>query len=217
MNTRKRQLVLATRNKGKIREFQRLLERYSFNDRLEIEILGLTHFPDMPDVEESGDSFEANSLLKSRAIAAFTKLPALADDSGLCVDALGGDPGIYSARWAGAHGDDLGNTEKVLAQLAELEQSKGERVDRTARFVCVVSLVIPPEHPQGPREICAQGVMEGEIIDAPRGTNGFGYDPIFKPSGFELTSGELEPSIKDEISHRAQALGKIIPAIDEFL
>ena len=123
--TSKKRLVLATQNVGKIHEFERILEKSD----LAIEVLGLRDFPDMPDVEETGTTFAENSLLKSRAIAAFTGLPALADDSGLCVDALGGDPGIFSARWAGKHGDDEANIVKVLEQL------HGES-KRTARFVC---------------------------------------------------------------------------------
>ncbi len=204
--TSKKRLVLATQNVGKIHEFERILEKSD----LAIEVLGLRDFPDMPDVEETGTTFAENSLLKSRAIAAFTGLPALADDSGLCVDALGGDPGIFSARWAGKHGDDEANIVKVLEQL------HGE-FKRTARFVCAVSLVFPANHIHHHEEIVVEGVMTGEIMQAPIGSFGFGYDPIFRPDGYELTSGQLDPMIKDEISHRGQALRKILPFIEQLI
>ena len=204
--TTKKRLVLATQNVGKIQELERILEKTD----LAIEVLGLRDFPDMPDVEETGTTFAENSLLKSHAIAAFTGLPALADDSGLCVDALGGDPGIFSARWAGKHGDDEANIVKVLEQL------HGES-KRTARFVCAVSLVFPANHIHHHEEIVVEGVMTGEITQAPIGSFGFGYDPIFRPDGYQLTSGQLDPVIKDEISHRGQALRKILPFIEQLI
>ena len=204
--TTKKRLVLATQNVGKIQELERILEKTD----LAIEVLGLRDFPDMPDVEETGTTFAENSLLKSRAIAAFTGLPALADDSGLCVDALGGDPGIFSARWAGKHGDDEANIVKVLEQL------HGES-KRTARFVCAVSLIFPANHIHHHEEIVVEGVMTGEITQAPIGSFGFGYDPIFRPDGYQLTSGQLDPVIKDEISHRGQALRKILPFIEQLI
>jgi XTP/dITP diphosphohydrolase len=204
--TTKKRFVLATQNVGKIQELERILEKTD----LAIEVLGLRDFPDMPDVEETGTTFAENSLLKSRAIAAFTGLPALADDSGLCVDALGGDPGIFSARWAGKHGDDEANIVKVLEQL------HGES-KRTARFVCAVSLVFPANHIHHHEEIVVEGVMTGEITQAPIGSFGFGYDPIFRPDGYQLTSGQLDPVIKDEISHRGQALRKILPFIEQLI
>ena len=217
---KKKQLVLATQNLGKIKEFERLLQ----SANLEIDVLGLKDFPDMPDVEETGSTFAENSLLKARAIAQFTGLPALADDSGLCVDALGGDPGIYSARWSGVHGDDQANTSKVLAQLRELDalsqsQSHSQlgRVDRSARFVCSVALVFPADHLQQGREIVHEADIAGEIIDQPIGTNGFGYDPIFRPTGYELTTAQMDSQTKDRISHRGQALAKILPQIKELI
>ncbi len=211
---KKKQLVLATQNLGKIKEFERLLK----SANLEIEVLGLKDFPDMPDVEETGSTFAENSLLKARAIAQFTGLPALADDSGLCVDALGGDPGIYSARWSGVHGDDQANTAKVLAQLRELDAaSQLGRVDRSARFVCSVALVFPANRPHQGREIVHEADIAGEIIDEPIGTNGFGYDPIFRPNGYELTTAQMDSQTKDRISHRGQALAKILPQIQELI
>ena len=211
---KKKQLVLATQNLGKIKEFERLLK----SANLKIEVLGLKDFPDMPDVEETGSTFAENSLLKARAIAQFAGLPALADDSGLCVDALGGDPGIYSARWSGVHGDDQANTAKVLAQLRELDaSSQSGRVDRSARFVCSVALVFPANHVHQGREIVHEADIAGEIIDQPIGTNGFGYDPIFRPSGYELTTAQMDSQTKDRISHRGQALAKILPQIEELI
>ena len=199
-----RKLVLATRNPGKIREFARLLSEFASD----IEVLGLEEFPDMPDVEETGDSFEENSLLKASAVAEFTKLPSLADDSGLCVNALNGDPGIFSARFAGEHGNDKANNEKLLQELKE-------KSDRSAQFICVVTLVVPTE--SGSKVIVESGNIEGIIVDDIRGDSGFGYDPLFQPIGSNLTFGEFPHEEKDKISHRGQALRKIAPRISEAL
>jgi XTP/dITP diphosphohydrolase len=199
-----RKLVLATRNPGKIREFARLLSEYASD----IEVLGLEEFPDMPDVEETGDSFEENSLLKASAVAEFTKLPSLADDSGLCVNALNGDPGIFSARFAGEHGNDQANNEKLLQELKD-------KSDRSAQFICVVTLVVPTE--SGSKVIVESGNIEGTIVEASRGDSGFGYDPLFQPIGSNLTFGEFPHGEKDKISHRGQALRKIAPRISEAL
>jgi len=195
-------IVLATKNQGKIREFERLIKEYS----QEIEVLGLKDFPDMPDVEETGDSFESNSLLKAQAIAEFTKLPALADDSGLCVSYLDGAPGIFSARWAGVHGDDLANNKKLLSQLSGVN-------NRAAKFKCVVTFI----EPNSKKVIAEVGEVHGEIVDEPRGDSGFGYDPIFKPTGSHLTFGEFSHEDKDKISHRGQALRAIAPQITKLL
>jgi len=210
-----RQLVLATRNKGKIAEFERMLNAYS-ND---IQVLGLADFPNLPDVDETGSTFIENSLLKAREVSAFTQLPALADDSGLCIDALNGDPGIFSARWAGVHGDDAANIAKVLAQLGELEIA-GKLINRNAKFRCVVALSFPSGHQRSVLEVLEvieEGELLGAITLAPRGTAGFGYDPIFQPNGYELTLGEFEHGEKDRISHRAQALAKIAPKITSLI
>ncbi|MEI6649693.1 MAG: RdgB/HAM1 family non-canonical purine NTP pyrophosphatase [Actinomycetes bacterium] len=198
-----RQVVLATRNKGKIAEFERLLAEYASD----IEVLGLQDFPDLPDVDETGTSFTENSLLKAREVSAFCKLPALADDSGLCVDALGGDPGIYSARWSGVHGDDAENIAKVLAQLARVEEGS-----RGAHFTCVVALHLP-----NGTEIVREGILPGVIVRSPRGDAGFGYDPIFQPMNSFLTLGEFGPGEKDVISHRGQALRAIAPQLVALL
>jgi XTP/dITP diphosphohydrolase len=210
-----RQLVLATRNKGKIAEFERMLNAYSSD----IQVLGLADFPDLPDVDETGASFIENSLLKAREVSAFTQLPALADDSGLCIDALNGDPGIFSARWAGVHGDDAANIAKVLAQLSELE-SAGKLTNRNAKFRCAVALSFPTGHQRSVSEVLEvieEGELLGSITLAPRGTAGFGYDPIFQPNGYEQTLGEFEDGEKDRISHRAQALAKIAPKITSLI
>ena len=216
-----RQLVLATRNKGKIAEFERMLNAYSSD----IQVLGLADFPDLPDVDETGSTFIENSLLKAREVSAFTQLPALADDSGLCIDALNGDPGIFSARWAGVHGDDAANIAKVLAQLSELK-SAGKLINRNAKFRCAVALSFPSGDKRSAsealeeikvNEVIEEGELLGSITLAPRGTAGFGYDPIFQPNGYELTLGEFEHGEKDRISHRAQALAKIAPKITSLI
>lgn len=197
-------VVLATRNTGKIEEFERMLAAADF----EIKILGLQDFPEMPDVQETGSTFAENALLKANEISEYTGLPALADDSGLCIDALGGAPGIYSARWSGSHGDDKANLEKVLRELRELNNPT-----LRAQFRCVVALVIPKNQSVEKREILREAEIVGEIVMEPRGTNGFGYDPIFQPDGFTQTTAELSSEIKDRISHRGKALAAILPEL----
>ncbi len=198
-----RKVVLATRNVGKIKEFERLLAEFASD----IKVLGLNDFPEMPDVDETGSTFEENALLKAREVSAFAQLPALADDSGLCVDALGGDPGIYSARWSGGHGDDAANISKVLGQLDGVPAS-----ERGARFRCAVALHLPDGS-----EVVRHGELVGEIVDLPRGSAGFGYDPIFQPSGFALTLGEFAHGEKDRISHRGKALRLIAPDLNQLI
>ena len=203
-----KRVVLATRNLGKVEEFERMLFAASMN----INVLGLRDFPDMPDVEETGTTFAENALLKAHQISKYTGLPALADDSGLSVDALGGAPGIYSARWAGSHGDDKANLQKVLSQMKELGNPP-----RGARFTCAIALVLPTEYLTPEHEILREGVIEGELVLEPRGTYGFGYDPIFQPFGYEETTAELSPEVKDKISHRGQALKAILPELIRLL
>jgi XTP/dITP diphosphohydrolase len=198
-----RKLVLATHNSGKIKEFERLLAE-SVSD---VQVLGLKDFPDMPDIAETGKTFIENSLLKAHGICEFTKLPTLADDSGLCIDYLNGDPGVYSARWSGVHGDDAANIEKVLSQLEGVPLS-----NRSAHFICEVALVFPTGD-----ELTESGKLSGFITLSPRGTAGFGYDPIFQPVGSELTLGELAHGEKDKISHRGIAMRAIAPRILEAL
>ena len=191
-------VVLATRNAHKVAELNRILADAGFRG----ELVGLDEFPDAPDVPETGSTFADNALLKARAIAAHTGLPAVSDDSGLTVNALNGMPGILSARWAGKHGDDHANLELVLGQLADIDGREGA-------FVCVAALVLP----DGSGEWTTTGVLAGSIARAPRGANGFGYDPIFVPDGMETTTAELAPQDKDAISHRGRAFRAIAKVI----
>lgn len=197
-------LVLATRNQGKIVEFRRILDALAPGA---IELIGVDQFPDLVDVEETGSTFEENSLLKARYTCQATGLPAIADDSGLCVDALNGDPGIFSARWAGSHGNDQANLEKVLDQLKDVADEK-----RTAHFMCVASLVLPDG-----REKVAEGRFEGHILHAPVGENGFGYDPIFQPLGLSISSAQMSAEEKDLVSHRGKSLRAIAPHVIQLL
>jgi len=203
-----RKIVLATQNSGKIVEFERLLAEFVSD----VQVLGLRDFPDMPDIAETGTSFIENSLLKARGICAFTGLPTLADDSGLCIDYLNGDPGIYSARWSGIHGDDKANIAKILLQLDGVAIE-----DRSAHFICEVALVFPQGHEHEGREVIESGKLHGSITLSPRGTAGFGYDPIFQPAGEGLTLGEFTHGEKDKISHRGIAMRAIAPRILELL
>jgi XTP/dITP diphosphohydrolase len=185
------QLLLASRNAKKLAELRRILA-----PRLpDIEVLGLDDVPAYPEVPESGATFADNALIKAREGYLHTALPTVADDSGLAVDALNGMPGVFSARWAGRHGDDEANLRLVLAQLADVPD---ERLG--AAFVCAVAYVGPDG------EIVTDGRMPGRLIREKRGSNGFGYDPIFVPAGQQQTSGELDREAKDAISHRGQAL-----------
>lgn len=224
-------LVLATRNSGKLEELRRILADVTVtggpagDDRLEV--VGLDQFPAAPDVPETELTFAGNALLKARAIAEHTGWPAVADDSGLCVNALNGMPGVLSARWAGRFGgagygtpeQDQANLELVLDQLADVPAEH-----RGAHFTCVAALVVPPgaSADGGPdaaqsREHCVEGRMRGRIIDGPRGTGGFGYDPVFVPDGESRTSAELAPEEKDAISHRGQAFRALARVLPELL
>jgi XTP/dITP diphosphohydrolase len=201
-----RRLVLATKNKGKIVEFERLLNQHA---QL-IKVLGLSDFPDMPEVVESGETLSENAKLKAKSISIATNLPCLADDSGLFIDALAGDPGIYSARWAGYEGSDSGerdrmNIEKVLTQLKDVPAQ-----NRGAQFKAVVAFYKPTADGLS-IEKEELGVMPGEIVLVPLGDGGFGYDPIFKPTGFDQTLAQLSPGVKDEVSHRGIAFRAITP------
>lgn len=191
------QIVLATRNKGKIRELARIFA----HELPEVELLGTDNFPDLADVDETEDSFEGNALLKAVAVSRFTKLPAIADDSGLAVDHLKGAPGIYSARYSGVHGDDEANLQKVLREMEGI-------ANRRAQFVCAAAFVAP----NGYQKVI-RAEMVGELISQPRGANGFGYDPIFVPEGFAQTTGEMAPDLKDSISHRGKAMRELAQII----
>lgn len=192
-------LVLATHNAAKVVELRRILAAAG----VPVTLTGLEEFPGAPDVAETGLTFAENALLKARAIAAFTGSPAVADDSGLCVEVLNGMPGIFSARWSGRHGDDEANLALVLAQLADIAEP-----NRGAHFACAAALALPDG-----REGVAEGRLDGSVAFAPRGTGGFGYDPIFVPGGMTVTTAELPPAAKDEISHRGRAFRALVPVI----
>jgi XTP/dITP diphosphohydrolase len=197
-------VVLATRNPGKLRELARILGPA-------VGLIGLDAFPAAPDVPETGATFEENALAKARAVARHTGLPAVADDSGLCVDALGGMPGVLSARWAGRHGDDQANLELVLGQVADVPDAR-----RGARFVCAAALAVPGDA-DGTREWVVTGHVEGRLTRVPRGRGGFGYDPIFLPDGFGRTTAEMTPEEKDAISHRGRAFRALAPFMKEAM
>jgi XTP/dITP diphosphohydrolase len=190
-------VVLATRNAGKVVELRRILAG--------VDLVGLPD--DAPEVEETGATFVENALLKARAAAAFTGLPAVADDSGLCVDLLGGAPGIRSARWAGEPSDDARNLALVLEQLSDA----GEGM-RGAHFACAAAAVVPRAG-----ERVAEGRVDGTLLTSPRGTNGFGYDPIFVPLGQTRTTAEMASEEKDAISHRGAAFRALAPSLDALL
>jgi len=195
-------VVLASRNVAKLRELARILSAADHGGA-QIALAGLEEFPGAPDVPETGATFEENALLKARAIAEHTGLPVVADDSGLCVDALNGMPGVLSARWAGGHGDDRANLELVLAQVADVPDSR-----LGAQFVCAAALVGP-----GSGEWVVTRSVEGRLTRVPRGSGGFGYDPIFLPDGFDQTTAEMAPAAKDAISHRGRAFRALTPFI----
>jgi XTP/dITP diphosphohydrolase len=198
-----KRLVLATANQHKLLELKRILAA----GHVDVTLASLAEFPGAPDVAETGATFAENALLKADAVADFTGLPAVADDSGLCVDALNGMPGVLSARWSGTHGDDAANLRLVLAQLADVPDAR-----RGARFVCAAALVLP-----GGREHVSEGEVHGRLIREPRGFGGFGYDPIFVPDSATITTAEMDPADKDRISHRGKALRRLAPVIAAFL
>lgn len=197
-------LVMATHNRHKLREWSALLAARCPS-------VTLRASGGLPPIED-GTSFTANALLKARAAATATGLPALADDSGLSVAILGGCPGIFSARWAGPDADDRQNRRLLLAQLADIP-----REHRSAMFVCAVALVVPASAPDEARETVATGEWPGQITLEERGGHGFGYDPVFEPEGYEITAAELDPARKDALSHRARALDAILPELERYL
>lgn len=196
-------LVLATRNAHKVHELREIL-----TDALgPVEVLSVDDVERggcaVPEVVETGTTFEENALLKAVAVVAATGLPTVADDSGLAVDVLGGAPGVFSARWAGRHGDDAANLELLLAQLADVPERH-----RGAGFVCAAALVTP-----GGVVVVEHGHLRGVLERAPRGGGGFGYDPVLRPDGLEVTCAELAPAHKNAISHRGQAFRALAPAV----
>lgn len=196
-----RRLLIATSNRGKVREVRAMLEQ------ARLALLTLDDFPGMPEAVEDGATFEENARKKALHYHRLAGVATLADDSGLEVDALGGQPGIHSARFAGAHGDDNANNARLVAML------RGEAMQqRTARFRCVVALAC-----KGHVVAVAEGSVDGVIIDEPRGAMGFGYDPHFLLPQLGLTKAELPLEKKNELSHRGQAVRKIVPAIMQIL
>ena len=198
-----RRLVLATRNAHKVDELRRILAESD----LDVDLLGVDAFPGLPDVAETGTTFAENSLLKAHAVAAATGLPSVADDSGLCIDVLGGMPGVFSARWSGGHGDDRSNLELVLAQIEDVPDDR-----RAAHFACAAALALP----DGVERV-VEGRLSGSLIRAPRGGNGFGYEPVFVPAGGTRTTAEMSPADKDAISHRGRAFRALVPLLAALL
>jgi XTP/dITP diphosphohydrolase len=196
-------VLLATRNLHKLAELRRILSTAAKG----IDLVGLDDVPAYPEVPETGATFAANALAKAREGVRHTGLPTVADDSGLAVQALGGMPGVLSARWAGRHGDDLANLRLVLDQMSDVPAER-----RGAEFVCAAALVAPAG-----QEHVVEGRMSGVIIERPRGTGGFGYDPIFVAQGQSLTNAELTPAAKDAISHRGAAFRAMAPVLAKAL
>lgn len=208
-------LVLATRNAHKVTELVRLLHPLvpdlADGDVVGVQGLAALGLPDPGEVAETGVTFAENALLKARAVAAATGLPAVADDSGLCVAVLGGAPGIFSARWAGRHGDDGANLRLLLDQLVDVPEEH-----RTAWFECAAAFV-DPSGAQDDRETVTSGRLPGTLVREPRGAGGFGYDPVLVPDGEQRTCAELEPGEKDAISHRGQAMRALAPRLARLL
>lgn len=191
-------IIIATKNEGKVKEFQSLFQNMGF------EILSLLDIDDSPDIEETGNTFKENAILKAEGIANILNVMVIADDSGLSIDALGGKPGIFSARYAGLHKNDLDNMNQVLEELITVPMT-----DRTARFHCALALAIPFK-----QTVVVEGTCEGIITRKPVGENGFGYDPIFYIKEADKTMAELTKEEKNQISHRASALKKLSKKIN---
>jgi XTP/dITP diphosphohydrolase len=188
------ELVVATRNAGKLKEIRRLLESRG------IRVRGLEEFPEVPDVVEDGKTFAENAIKKAEAVAQFTSLPCLADDSGLVVDALQGRPGVHSARFSGAEADDQSNNRKLLDEMAAVPE-----MQRQAAFCCVMALCMPGQSPH-----LFQGRVNGAILERQQGDGGFGYDPLFWLPGYNCTMAELPLDTKNQVSHRGQALRQLV-------
>ncbi|GAB77112.1 XTP/dITP diphosphohydrolase [Austwickia chelonae] len=207
-----RRIVLATRNEGKVRELRVILADVLAETGYEL--IGVSEFPELTDVVETGVTFAANATLKATSVAAATGLPALADDSGLAVDVLGGSPGVFSARWSGRHGDDRANLELLLAQLGDVPDQ-----ERSAAFVCAAALAVPDGsgEPEKCEVVVREGRFPGRLTRSPRGENGFGYDPILLVDGDTRTAAELSPEEKNAISHRGRAFGALSVDLRERL
>ncbi len=204
-------LVLATHNQGKLRELRELLRGQLPGLDVDTQVVDAGAVG-APDVVETGVTFAENSLLKARAVAEATGLVAIADDSGLAVDVLGGAPGIFSARWSGRHGDDAANLQLLLDQLSDVPDAY-----RGAAFVCAAALAVPAADGGEAREVVEYGQLEGTLLREPRGAGGFGYDPVLQPSGLDRSCAELSPAEKNAISHRGHAFRALLPAIVEAL
>jgi XTP/dITP diphosphohydrolase len=196
-------VVVATHNAKKAAELHRVLAAAG----IDAEVKGLDELPAYPEPAETERTFEGNALIKARAAVAATGQIAVADDSGIAVDLLNGMPGVRSARWSGPDATDKRNLDLLIAQLADTQEA-----DRTAQFVCAMALVTPDG-----QEHLVRGVMPGRLVLTPRGSNGFGYDPIFVADGNSVTNAELTPAEKDAISHRGQAVRAIVPLLREVL
>jgi len=194
-------IVLASGNAGKVTELRQLLAGS------DIDLVPQTELG-VSDADETGLTFVENALIKARHAARATGLPALADDSGICVDALDGAPGLYAARYAGVHGDSAANNAKLLRELDGVPAEK-----RTAYFIAVLVLL---RHADDPAPLIAEGRWHGRILEAPRGTGGFGYDPLFLPDGSDLGAGELDAELKNRLSHRGQALAVLKARLSEL-
>ena len=196
-----KEIVLASSNPGKVREINQLLAT------LDLHVQPQSEFG-VIDAEETGLTFVENAILKARNATRHTGLPAIADDSGIEVDALNGAPGIYSARYAGSNASDRANLEKLLAELDGLPEAK-----RSARFQC---LMVFMEHANDPTPVICQGTWEGRILPAARGDNGFGYDPVFYVPSHDCSSAELPADVKNALSHRGQALRQLVTALQHY-
>jgi len=200
-----KRVVLATRNAHKVIELREILA--DLVEEIGLEVVGVTEFPDVDDVVEDGVTFAENATLKAVAVARATGLPTIADDSGLAVDVLGGAPGIFSARWSGAHGSDRANVDLLLSQLGDVRDEH-----RAAGFVCAAALAMPDG-----RVIVREGQVRGTLTRAPRGVNGFGYDPILLVDGDTRTLAEYDNNEKNAISHRGVALRALAADLREAL
>ncbi|TWP52607.1 RdgB/HAM1 family non-canonical purine NTP pyrophosphatase [Lentzea tibetensis] len=196
-------ILLASRNAKKLRELQRIVAAEGLSG---IEVLSLDDVPAFPEAPETAPDFEGNALAKARDAAAATGLPSVADDSGISIDALNGMPGVLSARWCGKHGDDEANIDLVLGQLGDVPDER-----RGGAFVSVVALVVP-----GGDEVVVRGEWPGTIRRERSGANGFGYDPIFQPEGYDVTSAEMTAEQKDSLSHRGRALRLLLPHLGKL-
>lgn len=196
----KKKLLIATRNKHKKQEIQQIIDGYN------IELLGLDDVKEIPEIIEDGQTFKENALKKALVTAKLTGITTLADDSGLAVDALDGQPGVYSARFSGEDADDDKNNHKLLQMMEGLEQDQ-----RNARFICVIAVAAPEGYTQ-----TVEGRCEGKIATVPEGEQGFGYDPLFIPNGFQKSFASLGAEIKNQISHRGKALQAVRPILEKM-